>query len=154
LYRSDTYRIEIQKDTDMILKILHSRDTKYKFVSLSICIVSNREIRIVNRKILTFMIRRYNFLISAHKIQSLTLWTVNIQWIQWNERLSSIFYIKSPHLLLPCWVHKNLQALLRLIVSKKQTERYKLPNVRRLATLHGIPDQTEKIRILIYSNKN
>jgi hypothetical protein len=56
LYRFDTYRIEIQKDTDTILKILLSRDTKHRFVSLSICIVSNRKIRIVNRKILTFMV--------------------------------------------------------------------------------------------------
>jgi hypothetical protein len=52
----DTYRIEIQKDTDTVLKILLSRDTKYRFVSLSICIVSNYKIRIVNRKILTSMI--------------------------------------------------------------------------------------------------
>jgi hypothetical protein len=64
LYRWDTYRIEIQKDTNTILKILLSRDTKYRFVSLSICIVSNRKIRIVsnrkirivNRKILTSML--------------------------------------------------------------------------------------------------
>jgi hypothetical protein len=56
LYCWDMYRIEIQKDTDTILKILLSRDTKYRFVSLSICIVSNRKIRIVNRKILTSMI--------------------------------------------------------------------------------------------------
>jgi hypothetical protein len=54
LIRWDTYRIEIQKDTDMILKILLYRETKYRFVS-SICIISNRNIRIVNRKILTFM---------------------------------------------------------------------------------------------------
>jgi hypothetical protein len=56
LYRWDTYRIEIQKDTDTIFKILLSKDTKYRFVSLSICIVSNRNIRIVNRKILTSMV--------------------------------------------------------------------------------------------------
>jgi hypothetical protein len=53
LYRWDTYRIEIQKDTDAILKILLSRDTKYRFVFLSIFIVSNRKIHIVNRKMLT-----------------------------------------------------------------------------------------------------
>jgi hypothetical protein len=56
LYHWDTYRIEIQKDTDTILKILLSRDTKYRFVFLSICIVSNRKIRIVNHKILTSMV--------------------------------------------------------------------------------------------------
>jgi hypothetical protein len=56
LYRWDTYRIKMQKDTNTILKILLSRDTKYKFVSLSICIISNRKIRIVNRKILTSMV--------------------------------------------------------------------------------------------------
>jgi hypothetical protein len=56
LYHWDTYRIEIQKDTDMILKILLSRDTNYRFVSLSICFVSNRKICILNRKILTFML--------------------------------------------------------------------------------------------------
>jgi hypothetical protein len=55
LYHWDTYRIEIQKDTNTILKILLSRDTKYRFVSLSICIVSNRKICIMNRKILTSM---------------------------------------------------------------------------------------------------
>jgi hypothetical protein len=55
LYCWDTYRIEIQKDTNTILKILLFKDTKYRFVSLSICIVSNRKIRIVNRKILTSM---------------------------------------------------------------------------------------------------
>jgi hypothetical protein len=54
------YRIEIQKDTDTILKILLSRDTKYRFVSLSICIVSNRKIRIVNRKLLTSMDTKHN----------------------------------------------------------------------------------------------
>jgi hypothetical protein len=59
LYRWDTYRIEIQKDTDTILKILLSRDTKYRFVFLSICIISNRKICIVNRKILTFMVESH-----------------------------------------------------------------------------------------------
>jgi hypothetical protein len=59
LYRWDTYRIEIQKDTDTIFKILLSRDTKHRFVSLSICIVSNRKIRIVNRKILTSMFDQF-----------------------------------------------------------------------------------------------
>jgi hypothetical protein len=44
-----------KKDTDTILKILLSRDTNYRFVSLSIYIVWNRKIRIVNRKILTSM---------------------------------------------------------------------------------------------------
>jgi hypothetical protein len=43
------YRIEIQKDTYTILKIFLSRDTKYRFIFLSICIVSN--------KILTFMVK-------------------------------------------------------------------------------------------------
>jgi hypothetical protein len=43
------------RDTNMILKILLSRDTKYRFVSLSICIASNCKIRIVNLKILTSM---------------------------------------------------------------------------------------------------
>jgi hypothetical protein len=40
LYRWDTYRIEIQKDIYTILKILLSKDTKYIFVSLSICIIA------------------------------------------------------------------------------------------------------------------
>jgi ABC transporter transmembrane region len=53
LYHWDTYRIEIQKDTKMIIKIFLSRDIKYKFISLFIYIISNRKIHIVNNKILT-----------------------------------------------------------------------------------------------------
>jgi hypothetical protein len=67
LYRWDTYRIEIQKDTDTILKILLSRDTKYRFVSLSICIVSNRKIRIENCKILTSMLLSISVIVSQLK---------------------------------------------------------------------------------------
>jgi hypothetical protein len=68
LYRWDTYRIEIQKDTDTILKILLSRDTNYRFVSLSICIVSNRKIRILNHKILTSMPYRILGWLDLHEL--------------------------------------------------------------------------------------